>query len=276
MTWNYEYMADILRHIAQNVDSLRKSASWELKTDGSLVTQVDKQNEKELRNILTADGSFFIGEETVDSMGQAYVEDALNGQTFVVDPIDGTAPFAHGLPLWAISIGFMNKGILENGAVILPDLHECLITNGNKVLYTDDTSLSAEKWNWTNLTPPEDTWSKGGMVALGQNFTKNNTLPLKNPVLASGSAVQALSCLLTRRAIAYIGHMKLWDIAAMLPMLERLGFRTRLFNGLTVSTNITNGAFNLDLSSDNPWCLTDSMTCALPGITAKLLQSIGK
>ena len=41
---------------------------------------------------------------------------------WVVDPVDGTVNFAHGLPLFAISIGYEVGGVAEAGCVIAPAL----------------------------------------------------------------------------------------------------------------------------------------------------------
>lgn len=39
---------------------------------------------------------------------------------FVVDPLDGTANFKAGIPIWAISIGFVRNGVVEEGIISTP------------------------------------------------------------------------------------------------------------------------------------------------------------
>ena len=39
---------------------------------------------------------------------------------FFVDPLDGTANFKAGIPFWAISIGFVKNGVVEEGIISLP------------------------------------------------------------------------------------------------------------------------------------------------------------
>lgn len=39
---------------------------------------------------------------------------------FLVDPLDGTANFKAGIPIWAISIGFVRNGVVEEGIISLP------------------------------------------------------------------------------------------------------------------------------------------------------------
>ena len=36
---------------------------------------------------------------------------------FLVDPLDGTANFKAGIPIWAISIGFVRNGVIEEGII---------------------------------------------------------------------------------------------------------------------------------------------------------------
>ncbi|WP_327786111.1 inositol monophosphatase family protein, partial [Borreliella garinii] len=69
------------------------------KSDGSIVTQVDKQIEQFLFREIKKPGNFFIGEETIFTYGEEYIKDALMAEnTFIIDPIDGTSSFAAGLP----------------------------------------------------------------------------------------------------------------------------------------------------------------------------------
>lgn len=78
----------------------------------NLVTEIDKKSEKEImdfiskkyptHNILTEES----GEHKKDS---EYL--------WVIDPIDGTTNFAHGLPIFAVSIGVMKKDEIVAGVV---------------------------------------------------------------------------------------------------------------------------------------------------------------
>jgi myo-inositol-1(or 4)-monophosphatase len=51
--------------------------------------------------------------------------DAARGEhTWIVDPLDGTTNYAHGFPVWAVSIGLEVGGRLAWGAVYNPNLDE--------------------------------------------------------------------------------------------------------------------------------------------------------
>ena len=76
----------------------------------------------------------------------------MNGATWVVDPIDGTAPYANHLPTWGISIGLMKNGAFTDGAVFLPRTAELYITSGDDVLHQEATADPAS-WTFDDLTP---------------------------------------------------------------------------------------------------------------------------
>ncbi len=284
MKYEFVKVAAVLKQSMELILSMRGNdandvvggTGWQLKHDGSLVTKIDPANEAFLREKLTDGGEFFFGEESLDAKGKAkeevrqlqeYVKEAFKGRTWVVDPIDGTAPFAHHLPLWGISIGYMDGGILRDGAIALPDLGQCFLTKGDSVMMATNITAPVEEWKWHLLPQPADGWDPGRMITLGQRFTRYNTIPFKNPLLTPGSAVHSLSCLLTGNAIAYIGHVKLWDIAGVLPMLCRLGFKQQLLNGAFMTENVTaDQVFVLDVASEYCWVLKDTFISARPNV----------
>ncbi|MEW5733848.1 MAG: inositol monophosphatase family protein [Thermodesulfobacteriota bacterium] len=45
---------------------------------------------------------------------------ATDGPLWIIDPLDGTTNFAHGLPLFAVSIAFLNNGCTRLGLVANP------------------------------------------------------------------------------------------------------------------------------------------------------------
>jgi myo-inositol-1(or 4)-monophosphatase len=55
-------------------------------------------------------------------VGEEAGGDTAAPRRWVVDPIDGTVNFAHGLPLWTVSIGLVGAAGSEAGVVIAPAL----------------------------------------------------------------------------------------------------------------------------------------------------------
>lgn len=84
------------------------------------VTHVDKRSEQMLiaglSEILPGSG-FLVEENTVENTLQEY--------TWVVDPLDGTTNFIHGLPVFAISIALMKDQEVIMGSVLDVKAGEC-------------------------------------------------------------------------------------------------------------------------------------------------------
>ena len=102
------------------VELLRDARPEQVRAKGNprdLVTEWDVRSEEVIRRVLAerTPGVAVLGEEG----GQGEGSGALR---WVVDPIDGTVNFAHGLPIWAVSIGLEADGALEVGVVAAPRL----------------------------------------------------------------------------------------------------------------------------------------------------------
>lgn len=77
-----------------------------------LVTEWDVRSEEVIRGVLEPSGIPVLGEEQGGSRA--------GGSRWIVDPIDGTVNFAHGLPVWCISIALELDGALAAGVVAAP------------------------------------------------------------------------------------------------------------------------------------------------------------
>jgi myo-inositol-1(or 4)-monophosphatase len=87
---------------------------------GDLVTEWDLRSEETIRRVLheRERGIPILGEEAGLDAGDA----GGGGMRWLVDPIDGTVNFAHGLPIWSVSIGLEDAGELLVGVVAAPAL----------------------------------------------------------------------------------------------------------------------------------------------------------
>lgn len=84
----------------------RSTIVWESKGPTDFVSEVDLGAEQRIRDALLAayPDATFVGEESYDPA--AGLGPALG---FVVDPLDGTTNFLHGIPQWAISVGLQHR-----------------------------------------------------------------------------------------------------------------------------------------------------------------------
>lgn len=83
-----------------------------------LVTEWDVRSEEVIRKVLDehTPGIPVLGEEGGQGGG------ASSGLRWIVDPIDGTVNFAHGLPIWSVSIAIEDAGTVLAGVVSAPAL----------------------------------------------------------------------------------------------------------------------------------------------------------
>lgn len=98
------------------------------------VSEADTSVESLVRERLAAifPGETVLGEEMGGTADGAY---------WIIDPIDGTANFLRGSPLWGISLGFVRNGRPELGVVAMPVVNEIysacdgsgLLLNGRQI-----------------------------------------------------------------------------------------------------------------------------------------------
>lgn len=124
---NLERMAGEVESIARaagafirgEVDRIMK-ADVESKGLHNFVTYVDKQAEElivgRLQQLLPEAG-FIVEEKTVEIKGERY--------NWVVDPLDGTTNFIHGIPVYSVSIALLQREEVVLGVVYEPNRDEC-------------------------------------------------------------------------------------------------------------------------------------------------------
>ena len=94
------------------VENLQVSA----KGPGDFVSRADREAERAIREALIAARPTygFLGEE------DGAIEGEDQTRRWIVDPLDGTTNFLHGLPHWAVSIALEHKGTVVAGVIYDP------------------------------------------------------------------------------------------------------------------------------------------------------------
>jgi myo-inositol-1(or 4)-monophosphatase len=102
--------ADVIRAQSAN----RRSLDWELKAHADFVTDVDRAAEHAITDVILARhaDARILGEELTPSV------ESSRGLTFVVDPLDGTTNFLHGVPWYAVSVAAQVDQQLVAGVVL--------------------------------------------------------------------------------------------------------------------------------------------------------------
>jgi histidinol phosphatase-like enzyme (inositol monophosphatase family) len=114
----------LLKEIVQivgkyQIESQKKLKNVDIKQDKSPVTEVDVNSEKIIKERILAkfpeDG--FLGEESGETAGKS-------GRRWIIDPLDGTRPYIHGIPTYSILIALEDKGVLAAAIAHFPALNE--------------------------------------------------------------------------------------------------------------------------------------------------------
>ena len=108
-----------------------------LKGPANFVTMADRRAEEMLHSDLTKarPGYGFIGEEGGIRLG----DDKTH--TWIVDPLDGTTNFLHGIPQFAISIGLQREGTIIAGVIFNPANDDLYLAERGKGAFLNDQRL---------------------------------------------------------------------------------------------------------------------------------------
>ena len=141
-----------------------------------LVTSTDLAVERLLAERLGGllPGSTVLGEETT---GKA----ALDGPTWIVDPIDGTTNFVHGFPFVCSSVALYAGGEVVLGVVNAPILGECFSAGRGLGAFCNDSPLAV-----SSVADPE-----AALVATGFPYTVRENMRLCGNICCSDSPALA-------------------------------------------------------------------------------------
>jgi myo-inositol-1(or 4)-monophosphatase len=108
-----------------------------LKGPANFVTAADRKAEETIYAELAKarPGYGFLGEESGEREG------ADKTHTWVVDPLDGTTNFLHGIPHFAISIALVREGVAVAGVVYNPISDDLFIAERGKGAFLNDQRI---------------------------------------------------------------------------------------------------------------------------------------
>ena len=199
-----------------------------VKGKADFVSYVDKQAEKlivdGLRDLLP--GSGFIAEEgTATSSDEKY--------KWIIDPLDGTTNFIHGLPPFAVSIGLMENKELILGVVYEVTQDECFYAWKGSKAY-----LNGEEIKVSTAATTSDALIATGFPYSAFEKLENYVESMRYFMVHShglrrlGSAATDLCYVAAGRFEAFYEHgLKPWDVAAGTIILRQAGGKVADFNG---------------------------------------------
>ena len=192
----------------------------EKKGFNDLVSYVDKEAElrlvESLKYVLPEAG-FITEEETLNIQEEEY--------NWIIDPLDGTTNFTHGLPVFAISVALQQHGETVMGIVYEINRDECFYAwkNGGAFL------------NGTRISVSETAALKDSLIATGFPYTDFGLTPDYLKVLGSfmgkshgvrrlGSAAVDLAYVAAGRFEGFFEfNLNAWDVAAGVIIVREAG-----------------------------------------------------
>jgi len=220
-------IAEIVLFLRQQIDTVQKR-DIKVKSRNSLVSYVDKEAERQLVAGLQAilPGSVFLTEEeTIAQQGGRW--------RWIVDPLDGTTNFLHGLPCYSIAVALQ-----QNEKTVLGIVHEVaqdeqFYASRGRGAFCNDRSIQVS--STPNLAD--------SLIATGfpyYDFSRiDDYLALFRTLMTStrgirrfGSAAVDLAYVACGRFDAFFEHsLHPWDVAAGAFLVKEAGGQVADFSG---------------------------------------------
>jgi histidinol-phosphatase len=199
----------------------------DLKEDRSPVTVADREAEQSVRRIVRSrfpdDG--IIGEEEGEETGRS-------GRRWIVDPIDGTRSFIHGVPLYGVMVALEADGEPVVGVLHFPALNETVAAargagchwNGRPCRVSEvgrlDHALVLTSGD-ARPTPPPAQPADRGLVARVGGLHRLGALA---DTFRTWGDCYGYALVATGRAEAMLDPvLNVWDAAAVRPVIEEAG-----------------------------------------------------
>ena len=161
------------------------------------VTNSDKKTEKVLINELTKNKKKY----SILSEEIGFIKNDDNDYVWVIDPIDGTTNFLHGIPHFCISIGLKFKDEIISGIIFDPIKNEIFYAEKNQGAFFNNHRIRVSKRK--NLDECLFATNKNGLSSADLNAR------------IFGSAALDLAYVASGRIDGYFQNgLNLWDIAA--------------------------------------------------------------
>ena len=213
----------------------------ESKADDSPVTVADRGAERLIREQLAQEfpDDGVLGEEFDDV-------ESSSGYRWILDPIDGTKPFIHGVPLFGTLIGIEFEGRMVAGVCRMPALNEVMYAEDGGGAWWQIGDAEPREARVTQVTDLSDCrlmfTEPSHKVHTGRRAVFDELLKTIRLARGWGDCYGHMLVATGRAEIALDPIMSAWDIAALIPILRESGgsctdwtFEENIFGGDGVS-----------------------------------------
>ncbi|MEI9888628.1 MAG: inositol monophosphatase family protein [Rhizomicrobium sp.] len=192
-----------------------------MKGPADFVSTADKRTENQLVEELTRvrPGYGFLLEEGGTLVGPDRTH------RFIIDPIDGTTNFLHGIPHFAISIALEREGVLVSGVIFNPVTDEMYVAEKGQGAYLNDKRLrvaARKKLNESLLATGIPFLGRDGHEAFSSELTA--VMATTSGVRRFGAASLDLAYVAAGRFDGYWERgLMPWDVAAGILLVREAG-----------------------------------------------------
>ena len=190
------------------------------KGPGDFVTASDKRVEKIIINELANSEYSILSEE------QGVIEGKNKDKRWIIDPIDGTFNFLNGLPHFAISIGYEERGEIVSGIIFDPIKNEMFFAHKGDGAYLNNSRMRvSNKSDFKNacLVTGGPKYSDKQKNSVFEEYQKIS-MEVNAPIRKSGSAALDLAYVAAGRFDGYWQRrINYWDVAAGIILVKESG-----------------------------------------------------
>ena len=212
----------------RSVERPSDPAEWTRKGRGDFVTEVDRGAEANIREVLLSGepGSTVVGEELSPVV-------VSRGLVWIVDPLDGTTNFLHGVQAHAVSIAAAVDGVLEAGVVLEVPVNRMFRASRGNGAWCGDQRLRVSR-----IVDPAD-----ALIGTGFPFTDLSRLEeyigqLRRVVQSTSGVRRPGAAALDMASVAsgsfdgfWEQRLSAWDIAAGMLLVREAGGVVTDFSG---------------------------------------------
>lgn len=201
----------------------------ETKPDTSPVTEADKATETAIRGLLAQhrpdDGI----------LGEEFGQEGSQSRRWIIDPIDGTANYLRGVPVWSTLIGLEVEGELVAGVVSAPAMGRRWWASAGGGAWTSDVDGGARRIRTSGVREIADA-----------SFSYSDERGWAERGAEQGLRELTQRCWRTRAYGDFLSHMLVaegavdiaaepalmpWDMAALIPIITEAGGRVSGYGG---------------------------------------------
>ena len=195
----------------------------EAKPDRTPVTDADKAVEGKLRELLR------LYRPTDEVIGEEMDKTGDSNRSWIIDPIDGTANYLRGVPIWGTLIALRVDGEITTSIISAPALGRRWWAGKGRGAFTKDIDGSVRKIAVSKIAMLEDsTLSFNSLEQWRNQGLLEQLLELSTNVSRTRAYGDFLSYMFVAEGaieIASEHDLKIHDIAALVPILTEAGGR---------------------------------------------------